>query len=212
MSGLRLFLSLALLCSCSFAFSGAWAGEDLYSYVKKYQTATLSPQALDRIKRYEHLIDYFTSYSYFRKNHKVSGDFVRALILAESSGDPHAVSHKNALGLGQIMLTTGQQAGRELAESRVDFSYVTKKTLKNITREDLFDPATNILLTCYLIAKYNHKFDGKLELVLSAWNAGENTNSLARGKHAPYAETKNLIGKVNGYYIYLLRQKGVLKY
>ena len=189
-----LFLFLALISP-----SHGTASEDLYSYVKKYQSADLSDQALARIEQYDHLIEYFTSFSYFRANHKVSGDFVRALILAESSANARAVSKKDALGLGQIILTTGQEAGRELARSSVDFRYVTKERLFNITREDLFDPATDILLTCYLIAKYNYKFNGKLELVISAWNAGENTRSLAKGRHAPYRETKNLIGKVNGY-------------
>jgi soluble lytic murein transglycosylase-like protein len=89
---------------------------------------------------------------------------------------------------------------------------VPKSQLKDISRKDLFDPAVNILLTCYLLAKYNYMFDGRLELVLSAWNAGENTDSLVAGKHAPYIETKDLIGKVNGYYLYLLRQKGALRY
>ena len=74
-----------------------------------------------------------------------------------------------------------------------------------MSQNDLFDPAINILLTCYLVAKYNYKFDGKLDLVVSAWNAGENTDSLNYGLHAPYQETENLIGKINAYYIYLLK-------
>ncbi len=165
-----------------------------------------------RLQRYDHLIDYFTSFSYFEPNHKVSADFIRALILAESSVNPNAVSSKNAFGLSQIILSTGRQAGLELYKSRKNFKYVSQASLKNITRKDLFDPAINILLTCYLIAKYNYKFEGKLELVISAWNAGENTRSLARGRYANYVETKNLIGKVNGYYLFLLKNKGALRY
>jgi soluble lytic murein transglycosylase-like protein len=199
-----LFLSLAGATSSSRA--------DLQSYVKKYQSTSISADALGRIARYDHLIDYFTGFNYFRPNYRVDGDFIRALILAESAAIPDAISAKNAMGLGQIILTTGQQAGRELYKSRTTFRYVSKSTLRNITPQDLFDPATNILLTCYLIAKYNHKFDGKIELVVSAWNAGENTESLSSGQHAPYTETQDLIGKVNGYFIYLLRRKGALRY
>ncbi len=81
------------------------------------------------------------------------------------------------------------------------------KALKNFKEDDLFDPATNILLTCYLISKYNFRYNGKLDLVISAWNAGENIGSLKIGKPAPYSETHNLIGKVNGYYLYLLKLK-----
>jgi len=184
---------------------------NLTEYIRKYRTTAISPEALARLNHYNHLIDYFTSFSYFRPRYRVSADFIRALILAESGADPNAVSSKNAIGLGQIILTTGQMAARDLYGSSTHFRYVSKEKLKELSRDDLFDPATNILLTCYLIAKYNHLFNGRLELVLSAWNAGENTSSLAIGQHAPYLETKDLIGKVNGYYIYLLKQKGALR-
>lgn len=204
-------LSSILAIGSASPVSSSSSQKDLTDYVRKYQSATLSREALNRIGKYDHYIQYFTSFNYFRPNHKVSPDFLKALILAESGADPKAVSDKNALGLGQIILSTGKQAGRALYNSNTHFRYVPKSRLKNITREDLFDPATNILLTCYLIAKYNYKFEGKLELVLSAWNAGENTESLSKGQHAPYQETQNLIGKVNGYYIYLLKQRGAIR-
>ena len=70
--------------------------------------------------------------------------------------------------------------------------------------DDLYDPAINILLACYLIAKYNNKFEGKLDLVVSAWNAGE--NSISDNRPPQYDETLNLIGKVNGFFICLLRE------
>ncbi|WP_240910073.1 lytic transglycosylase domain-containing protein [Desulfopila sp. IMCC35008] len=187
------------------------SSSDLHSYVRRYQSTKLSHEAINRISRYDHLIEYFTNFNYYVPNHKVSPEFIKALILAESGANPRAVSPKMAYGLGQIILSTGKEAGLELFKSTTHFKYVPKSTLKNITKEDLFDPATNILLTCFLISKYNYKFDGRLELVLSAWNAGENTDSLAKGNHAPYKETKDLIGKVNGYYLHLLRKKGAIR-
>lgn len=179
----------------------------LHTSVHKYSNKTVNQANINNIARYDLLIRYFCSFSYFVPHHKVSPDFIRALILAESQADARAVSSKQALGLGQIILSTGAEAGRELAESKTNFKFVSKQTLANITRDDLFDPAVNILLTCYLIAKYNYKFNGRLELVVSAWNAGENTKALALGKHAPYRETEDLIGKVNSYYVYLLNNK-----
>lgn len=181
----------------------------LHNSVHKYKNSVVSREEIKKLSRFDHLIRYFAGFSYFVPRHKVSPDFVRALILAESGANPWAVSSKNALGLGQIMLSTGKQAALELAASATDFRYVSKKKLQNLREKDLFDPAINILLTCYLVAKYNHKFDGKLDLVVSAWNAGENTRSLKQGRHAPYEETENLIGKVNGYYIYLLKQRSL---
>ncbi|BHH83309.1 lytic transglycosylase domain-containing protein [Desulforhopalus sp. 52FAK] len=179
----------------------------LHSSVTKYKNSEVNEISIERLKKYDHLIRYFSNFSYFKPNHKVSADFVRALILAESSGNPRAVSNKNALGLGQILVTTGQEAAQVLAKSKTRFRYIDKSTLANLKRADLFDPAVNILITCYLIAKYNHRFDGKLDLVVSAWNAGENTSSLKNGKHAPYRETEDLIGKVNAYYVYLLKNR-----
>ncbi len=197
----------ALLVALSIFFSPPESHGGLYSSIRKYKDNTVNQQAIRKLKKYDHLIRYFTSFSYFVPHHKVSPNFIRALILAESGADQHAVSNKKALGLGQIIYTTGKEAGLELARSKTTFRYVSKDTLRNLKKDDLFNPAVNILLTCYLIAKYNYKFDGKLQLVMTAWNAGENTESLSRGHHAPYRETEDLIGKVNGYYLYLLRNK-----
>lgn len=183
------------------------ASASLHGSVSKYKNKEVSQISIERLEQYDHLIRYFSNFSYFVPNHKVSADFVRALILAESSANPKAISNKKALGLGQILLTTGQEAGLVLAQSKTRFRYVNKKTLRNLKKSDLLNPAVNILITCYLIAKYNAKFDGKLDLVVSAWNAGENTASLKKGKHAPYRETEDLIGKVNAYYVYLLRNR-----
>src|SRR5690606_3733683 len=132
-----------------------------------------------QLRQYDHLVNYFTNFSYFRPRHKVSPHFIRALILAESGANKQAVSPKGAIGLGQIMLATGREAGRELYDSGVNFRYVSRSRLKHLSREDIFDPAINILITSYLVAKYNDRFNGRIELVLSAWNAGEYTKSLA---------------------------------
>lgn len=177
----------------------------LNSYVKKYNTVKISDKQLHKLSRYNHLIQYFSSFSYFKPRHKVSPDFIKALILAESGCNPNAVSDENAMGLGQIIHSTGKKAAKEIYSTGRNFRYLDTLKLRNLQKEDLFDPAINILLTCYLISKYNHRFNGKLDLVVSAWNAGENVDSLKIGLPAPYSETYNLIGKVNGYYLYLLQ-------
>ncbi len=198
-----LTLSLCLAYIFLFPQSGLC---NLKISLKKYQYATIPSSSLEKISRYDHLIYYYSNISYFRPDHKVSPDFIRALILAESACDPNAVSEKKALGLAQILLTTGKEAALELSRTNVPFRYIDTERLKNLQESDLFDPAINILLTCYLISKYNYKFNGKLELVLSAWNAGVNTENLIFGLPAPYDETYELIGKVNGYFLYLLDQ------
>jgi soluble lytic murein transglycosylase len=177
----------------------------LRASVERYSSAVVSLDNLEKLTAYDDYIRYFSGISYFQRRHKVSPDFVRALILAESGANPMAISEKNARGLGQILYQTGVRAGKELSSQFPPFRHVSHRTLRDLREEDLFDPAVNILLTCYLIAKYNHKYSGRLDLVVSAWNAGEYTESLRAGQHAPYKETEDLIGKINAYYLYLLK-------
>lgn len=179
----------------------------LENSVSKYRNSSIFEKDIEKLAQFDEYIRYFSGFSYFLPKHKVSADFVRALILAESGANPRAISEKNARGLGQILFSTGSQAGKELAGSLTFFRHVSKDKLGSLREEDLFDPAVNILLTCYLIAKYNFRFEGRLDLVVSAWNAGENTESLSFGQHAPYRETEDLIGKINAYYIYLLKTR-----
>ncbi len=198
----HIIFSLLMLLSMT---NIGWA--DLDQSLKKFKNKKIEQNDIEKLARYDYLVRYFADFSYFVPKHKVNPDFIRALILAESGANPRAVSNRKAIGLGQILYPTGKTAARELSKSRTHFRYVSKTTLKNLKKRDLFDPAVNILLTCYLIAKYNYKFDGRLDLVVSAWNAGENTESLNRGKHAPFRETEDLIGKINNYFIYLIRHR-----
>ncbi len=178
--------------------------------VNKYKGTEVSEAAIQRLKPYNKFINYYSQFTFFRPRHKVSPDFIRALILAESSANPNAVSSKIAMGLGQIIYSTGKEAALELSRSSFTFPQISRKRLATLSKDDLFDPEMNILLTCYLISKYNFKFNGQLELVLTAWNAGEYQKELKKGRVAPYQETHNLIGKVNSYYVDLLRKRSRL--
>jgi len=195
-----LFIFLVVFCKPCFA-------SQLKQSIQKYESLEVSDLAMKRLVPFNKLINKYAQYTFFRRNHKVSPDFIRALILAESSANPKAVSSKGAMGLGQIMFSTGKQAAIEISKSKYNFPYLNRQKLYHLQKEDLFDPAVNILLTCYLISKYNYKFNGRLELVLSAWNAGEYHEELNQGRPVPYKETHDLIGKVNGYYIDLLQKR-----
>jgi len=194
------FLIAALLFSAAGTPRAA-----LNHYVKKYKAIQVSAEQEKRLARYDYLVRYFCSFSYFQPRHKVNPDFIRALILAESNANPRARSNKDARGLTQITYATGKQAATELAGKNIHFRYVSKKRLENLRPADLYNPAVNILLACYLIAKYNYQHKGRLDLVVSAWNAGE--YSIVGGKPAQYRETLNHIGKVNGYFVYFLSKK-----
>ncbi len=194
-----------LLALCLAPAPPVTAQASLRAYVKKYEKIKVSPQQLQRLKRYDYLIEYFSSFSFFQPHHKVNPDFIRALILAESNGDPMARSRKDARGLTQIIYQTGKQAARELLQKNIYFLHVNRSQLQHLRPADLYIPEINILLACYLVSKYNYAFQGKLDLVVSAWNAGE--NSVVGNRPAHYRETLNHIGKVNGYFIYFLKQR-----
>jgi soluble lytic murein transglycosylase-like protein len=204
----RIFqLCLFLCCATGVFLLPQTSYCELTKAINKYKDVSLSPQRLDKIAQYQKPIEYFAKFNFFQPRHKVSPDFMRALILAESNGNPQAISNKKAIGLAQIIASTGIEAGVELSKGTVDFHNVSRQRLGSLTEKDLFDPEVNILLAYYLIAKYNYRFNGQLPLVLTAWNAGENVKELKHGQYVTYPETLDLIGKVNGYYNYLLQQK-----
>lgn len=171
-------------------------------YVRKYRSVGLSAAEVNSVAGYDNLVVYFSSITYFRPRHTVSPDFIRALILAESGGNPKAVSVKNALGLCQILYPTAKAAAGELLEAGGRFNHVSAERLRHLQPEDLFDPAVNILIACYLIAKYNVRYNGRLDLVVSAWNAGE--GAILNNCPPRYPETLDLIGRVNGYLLAFL--------
>ena len=186
----------------TFAVPAQGAGNQ---YVRKYRKPEPSQDQVRKLSRYNHLIDYFSAFSFFKPGHKVNPDFIRSLILAESNADPKAQSCKGARGLTQILYPTGKQAAKELAAKGIIFRHVSKQKLLHLKPYDLYNPAVNILLACYLIGKYNYRFQGKLDLVVSAWSAG--AGSIVNNKPPNYRETRNLIYKVNGYFVYFLQQK-----
>jgi len=100
------------------------------------------------------------------------------------------------------MPETGRIAARELYESGIDFEYVDERRLKNLRAEDLYDPAINILIACYLSATYLDQFLGRHDLVVSAWNAGPGAVTAHGNRPPPYEETHQLMARVRGYMTY----------
>ena len=197
-----------LLCITGAPCGDAYGAKEVKHYLKKYSKVEVTDSQVKRLAKYNYLIDYFC-FEFFTPKRKVNPDFLRALILAESSAKPRARSHKNARGLTQIIYSTGRQAANEILELNIDFRYASAHKLRKLKPDDLYDPAINILISCYLISKYNYHFKGKLDLVVSAWNAGQ--YSINNGAPPNYPETRELIGKVNGFYISLLKKNSRLQ-
>ncbi|EKQ50231.1 MULTISPECIES: lytic transglycosylase domain-containing protein [unclassified Clostridium] len=133
---------------------------------------------------------------------------VLAVIKTESKFDDDAHSHKNAVGLMQITVETGEWAAKEMGYS-------------TFTKEDLYDEEYNIKMGCWYLRRLNDTFNNDLDLTIAAYNAGPtnvqswlvNSKYSSDGKsidYIPFGETKKYVDKVNTYYnvyAYLYRKK-----
>lgn len=171
-------------------------------YTRSRHVHKPSENQLVRLDQYADYIDYFTSLGYGPNDSNVSAEYIRALILTESSGDKFALSHKGARGLTQIMPETGRMAAREIVMDGVDYRYVSEQSLIYYDPDVLYDPATNILIACYLSALYHTDYRGQHELVAAAWNAGP--EAVARFGYAlpPYRETHGMVQRLVGFLNY----------
>ena len=102
---------------------------------------------------------------------------VRAVIKAESDFDPDAVSKKGATGLMQIM----------------------PANYKDLMVADPFDPEQNIMGGTRYLKRLMARYDGKLPMVLAAYNAGP--NAVDRYNNVPpFNETRRYVTKVMNFY------------
>ncbi len=103
----------------------------------------------------------------------LSRALVKAIIRAESNGDPYARSECGACGLMQLMPATAAEMGIF----------------------DIFDPDKNIAGGTLYLAKMFEVFGGDKRLALAAYNAGPGAVKKYRGV-PPYPETRNYVDRV----------------
>jgi soluble lytic murein transglycosylase-like protein len=112
-----------LLATCLIAVTSAHtSGAEILHYIDKYQGVAVVNSQVACLEKYQPLIEYFTSLSYLKPNHRINSDFMRALIVAESACDPQARSKQDARGLTQILFSTGKEAATILAAANYPYS------------------------------------------------------------------------------------------
>ena len=109
--------------------------------------------------------------------HEVDPALVKAIIMAESSYNPRAISKKGAKGLMQLMPLTAESYGVE----------------------DAFDPTNNIRAGVAYFRTLLNQFDGDERLALAAYNAGSKRVRQYKGV-PPFEATQLYIEKVFAYY------------
>jgi len=84
------------------------------------------------------------------RTHGIDPRLVKAVMIAESRGNPNAVSRKGAQGLMQIM----------------------PDTARSLDLKHPFDPSENIEAGAIYLKRLYKRFTGNTELILAAYNAG----------------------------------------
>jgi len=104
-----------------------------------------------------------------------------AVILAESSYMPEAVSEANAQGLMQLLPSTAE--------------WVAGKFDETYREGSLFEPDTNIKYGCWYLGYLIHRFDGNLTCAIAAYHAGQGTVDgwLANPEYSPNGVTLQTI-------------------
>lgn len=120
---------------------------------------------------------YNTMIEEFSEKYGIDSALVKAVIQAESGFNSHAVSHKGAMGLMQLMPQTAEQ-----------WQVI-----------DVFNPRQNIEGGVRHLKYLLEAFENNLPLSLAAYNAGKNAVIKYRSI-PPYDETRNYVRKVLRFY------------
>ncbi|MBS1175361.1 MAG: mltC 2 [Burkholderiaceae bacterium] len=110
----------------------------------------------------------------------VDVNLIKAVMAAESGFNSSALSPKNAMGLMQVIPSTGARYG--------------------VSANQLMVPERNIHAGVSYLRDLSRMFRGQPELVIAAYNAGEGAVYKYNRRIPPYAETQNYVRKVMQYY------------
>lgn len=110
--------------------------------------------------------------------------FIKAVIRVESDFTPDAISSAGAMGLMQLMPATADQLG------------VT----------DPFEPRQNVFGGTKLLRTLIDRYDGDINLILSAYNAGG--GAVAEYDGIPYRKTRQYVASVYRWYKQYSRRHG----
>ena len=132
----------------------------------------------------------------------VPAPYIAAVIMAESSYDPEAVSSVGAQGLMQIMPDTGD--------------WIAGKFGEDVSDGALFTPEVSIRYGAWYLGFLLSRYDGDMRCATAAYHAGQGTvdkwlknpEYSADGEtldHIPYDSTSAYVARVLKYYDYYVK-------
>lgn len=109
--------------------------------------------------------------------HRLDPALVSALIFVESRYRADARSPKGAMGLMQLMPATAARYGV-------------------YTRADLLDPRVNVDIGVRHLRALHDRYDGRVDLILAAYNAGEGAVERFGQRVPPFPETEDYVRRI----------------
>jgi len=142
---------------------------------------TLQIKPVDRIQPQDLMPDFSYSDIVYpvSMKHNMDWRLVAAVIQAESSFNPDAVSPVGARGLMQLMPETAADYG--------------------LTLKTIHDPAANVEAGVKHLKMLSRLYDGNIPLIAAAYNAGQGTVAKFDGI-PPFEETQTYVERVVSYY------------
>ena len=142
-------------------------------------------------------LDYPNTIAEYAKEYKLDPYLISSIIHCESGNRPDAVSPDGAVGLMQIMPTTGEWVAGKLQ-------------VEDFHTDMLFEPSVNIRFGCWYLQFLMDRYDQDRQLAVAAYNAGHGTvdkwlgnpeiSAEGRLVEIPYPETKTYVEKVQRAY------------
>ena len=142
-------------------------------------------------------LNYSNSIAQYAKEYKLDPYLIASMIHCESDNRPDAVSSDGAIGLMQIMPTTGEWIAGKLQ-------------IEDFDTDMLFEPSVNIRFGCWYLRFLLDRYDQDRQLTVAAYNAGHGTvdkwmddpevSAGGRLVDIPYPETKTYVEKVQRAY------------
>ena len=112
-------------------------------------------------KRTRVRVEYTDIVRRYAEEYVLEPSYVAAVIMAESSYNPKAVSSADARGLMQLLPETAQWIAKKVGETYVE--------------ENLFDPAVNVRYGCWYLSFLLDRYENDKRCASAAYHAGQRT-------------------------------------